>query len=251
MKIPASIMLAAMTILGLSSRADAVTAREIIEASEGAVRGDTQVSVYAITVKARKWTRTMELKSWEVRSRKKSFAEIYAPAKDAGNRFLLIDQNMRHYVPELQQDIKISPSMMLQAWMGSDFTNDDIVKESSITVDYDHELDGTGTVDGHECYRVVLTPRPEAAVVWGKIVYFARLSDYLPVRQEFYNEHGALKKTLSYGNFAFMGGRTIPTWYKMQTSGREDQYTVMEIRDALFNTPIPDYIFTIQNLTRR
>ncbi len=95
-----------------------------------------------------------------------SFAEILSPKKDAGNRFLLINDNMWHYVPKLQQTIKISPSMMLQSWMGSDFTNDDIVKQSSLIDDYTHTLEGRETVRGVECFKVVLVPKPNAAVVW-------------------------------------------------------------------------------------
>ncbi len=229
----------------------AMSATEIITESEKAVRGNSQIATIEMTIKTRRWTRTLTMKSWENRLQKKSFTEIFAPAKDAGNRFLLIDKNMWHYVPKLQQTIKISPSMMLQSWMGSDFTNDDIVKESSIIVDYTHRLDGSATIDGHRCHRIVLDPRPGAAVVWGKIVYFARESDYLPVREEFYNEHAVLKKIMTCGEFKRMHDRTIPTMYKMETAGKEGQYTLMKIRDAQFSIAIPARVFSLQNLTRR
>jgi len=229
----------------------AVDATEIIRKSEEAVRGDSQISTVEITIRTRKWTRTMVLNSWEVRKGRKSFSEIISPRKDAGNRFLLIDQDMRQYVPKLKKDIKISPSMMLQAWMGSDFTNDDIVKESSITRDYFHTLDGTQSVDGHECYRIIMKPRPESDVVWGKIVYYARTSDCLPVREEFYNEHDVMKKVMTCGDFKKMDDRVIPTRYKMQTVGKEDRYTMMIIQKVKFNEKISDYIFSIQNLKRK
>lgn len=228
-----------------------LTALEIIEKSEKAVRGDSQIGTFDITVKTRRWTRTMRLRSWESRIQKKSFAEIVSPAKDAGNRFLLIGSNMWQYVPKLQQTIKISPSMMLQSWMGSDFTNDDIVKESSIVVDYTHTLIGSETVDGYACYKIQLDPKPEAAVVWGKIIYYAREGDCLPVREEFYNEHGVLKKYMACGAFKTMHDRVIPTVYKMQTTGKEDQYTIMELKETRFNTQIPGQVFTLQNLTRK
>lgn len=229
----------------------AIDATTIIRKSEEAVRGDSQVSTVEIIIKTRKWTRSMVLNGWEVRKTRKSFSEIISPKKDAGNRFLLIEQDMRQYVPRLKKDIKISPSMMLESWMGSDFTNDDIIKESSITKDYFHALDGTETVEGYECYRIILTPRPEADVVWGKIVYYARKSDFLPVREEFYNEHNVMKKVLSCGGFKRMDDRVIPTEYKMQTVGKEDRYTMMIIKKVKFNEKIPDYIFSLQNLKRK
>lgn len=229
----------------------AIDATEIIKKSEEAVRGDSQIASIEIVIKTRRWTRSLDLRSWENRLEKKSFSEITAPEKDAGNRFLLINQDMRQYVPRLKKDIKISPSMMLQSWMGSDFTNDDIIKESSITKDYFHTLDGTETVDGHQCYRIVLKPRPEAAVVWGKIVYYARKSDYLPVREEFYNEHGVMKKFMTCGEFRMMHDRVIPSSYRMQTVGKGDRYTQMNIRSVRFNEKIAPSVFTLQNLKRK
>ena len=229
----------------------AIDASEMIKKSEEAVRGNSQIANVEIVIKTRRWTRSMEMKSWENRLEKKSFSEITAPEKDAGNRFLLIDQDMRQYLPKLKKDIRISPSMMLQSWMGSDFTNDDIIKESSITKDYFHTLDGNETVDGHECYRIVLKPRPEAAVVWGKIIYYARKSDYLPVREEFYNEHGIKKKVMTCSAFKLMHDRVIPTNYMMQTVGKDDRFTMMNIRSVRFNDRIPEYVFTLQNLKRK
>lgn len=229
----------------------AIDATEIIKKSEEAVRGDTQIASIEIVIKTRRWVRTLQMKSWENRLEKKSFSEIISPEKDAGNRFLLIDQDMRQYIPKLKKDIKISPSMMLQSWMGSDFTNDDIIKESSITKDYFHTLKGIEKVEGYECYKILLKPKPEAAVVWGSIIYYARKSDYLPVREEFYNERGILKKVMTCGGFKMMHDRVIPTTYRMQTAGKDDRYTMMNILYVKFNDHLPPAIFTLQNLKRK
>lgn len=245
------IYLLIMLLLLPVSAVISLDATEIIRRSEDAVKGKSAISEVEIIIRTRKWTRSMELKTWENRLKKKSFSEITAPEKDAGNRFLLIDQEMRQYIPKLKKDIKISPSMMLQSWMGSDFTNDDIVKESSITKDYSHTLDGSAVIDGHDCYRVVLKPKKGSAVVWGKIIYYARKSDFLPVREEFYNEHDVIKKILTCSNFKFMHDRVIPVSYKMMTAGKEDRYTVMNIKKIKFDVEIPDSVFTLQNLKRK
>ncbi len=252
-----SVMVSACTLaflliqLAAGKTASALTGREVVEKSENAVRANSMVSVYKITVKTRRWTRTMELKYYEYRHRRTSFSEISSPKKDAGNRFLLIKDNMWHYVPKLQQTIKISPSMMLNSWMGSDFTNDDIVKESSIINDYSHKLLGEQTAEGQACLVVELKPKPGAAVVWGKIIYFARKSDFLPVMQEFYNEHNVKKKVMTCSDFRKLGGRIIPTLYKMQSVGKPDRYTLMKIEKINFNVNIPSRIFSKQNLERK
>ncbi|MBN1930185.1 MAG: outer membrane lipoprotein-sorting protein [Desulfobacterales bacterium] len=246
------ILFAALTVFLFGSQPlFALTAEEIIKKSEAAIQGNSQVAVVEMTVKTRRWTRSIEMKSYTIRKGKKSFVEITAPVKDADNRFLLIDRQMWHYVPKLQQTIKISPSMMLQSWMGSDFSNDDIVKESSIVNDYTHHLIGRETVDGYECYKLELIPKPDAAVVWGKILYYARTNDYLPVREEFYSEHNVLKKYLTTSNFKQMDDRVIPTEYKMETVKKKDRYTLMILKAAKFDIEIPDRIFTLQNLKRK
>ncbi len=238
----------------------ALTAQEIIDRAEKAIRGDSQVSLMEMTIKTRRWTRTMKMKSWDNRAMKKSFAEILAPKKDAGNRFLMIqtEKLMWHYNPDIGKEMKIHPSMMLQSWMGSDFTNDDIVKESSILEDYTHVLDGKKPVDGEECYIITMTPKPNAAVVWGKLIYYARASDCLPVKQEFYDQHGKLKKVLSCSNFKRMHDRVIPTTMKMVTFKKRrdqeqasDEYTLLEIKDVKFNVKIENSVFSLQNLKRR
>ncbi|MBN2159050.1 MAG: outer membrane lipoprotein-sorting protein [Spirochaetes bacterium] len=247
-------------IIAIPERLLALTAKEIIDRAENAIRGDSMVSLVEMTIKTRRWTRTMKIKSWDNRIAKKSFAEILSPKKDAGNRFLMIksEKLMWHYNPDIGKEMKIHPSMMLQSWMGSDFTNDDIVKESSIIDDYTHTLEGKKTIDGYECYAINMTPKPDAAVVWGKMIYYARASDCLPVRQEFYDQHGKLKKLLTCGNFKTMSGRLIPTTLKMVTMKKKregqqptDEYTLMEIKDVRFNVKIPNRMFSLQNLKRR
>jgi hypothetical protein len=229
----------------------ALSGKEIVEKADAAIRGKTSRTTYEITVKARRFTRTMILESIEDALKKRSFAEIMSPAKDKGNRFLLIDKNMWQYVPTIQKTTRISPSMMLDSWMGSDFTNDDIVKESSIVNDYTHVLSGSQVIEGEMCHKVELTPVPDAAVVWGKIVYYARSGDGLPARQEFYNEHGVLKKVLDYSVFKKMDGRVIPTEYRMKTVAKEDQYTLLKIQSVRFDQPVEESLYSMQNLKRR
>jgi outer membrane lipoprotein-sorting protein len=261
-KRPATIIIAAAVILAVSvpNRLLALTAIEIIDKAEKSIRGDSQVAMIEMTIKTRRWTRTMKMKSWDNRVSKKSFAEILAPKKDAGNRFLMIQKEklMWHYNPEIGKEMKIHPSMMLQSWMGSDFTNDDVVKESSILEDYTHVLTGKKTVGGHECYVITMTPKPDAAVVWGKLLYYARVSDCLPVMQEFYDQHGNLKKRLTCGDFKVMGGRLIPTSMKMVSFKKNrdpeqeaEEYTQMVIKSASFDIKIDNSVFSLQNLKRR
>jgi hypothetical protein len=140
--------------------------------------------------------------------------------------------------------------MMLQSWLGSDFTNDDLVKESSIVNDYDHTLAGDSVVDGHRCYRVVMIPHEDAAVVWGKVVLFITQKHYLQVRTELFDEDGVLTKILSGDRLKDMGDRTVPSRLTMQPLDTPDQRTVIEYSELDFSVSLEESFFSLQNMTR-
>ena len=229
----------------------AITAREIIDRAENSMRGASSAGSYEITIKTRRWERTLAMMSWDHRASRRSFTEITAPGKDAGNRFLLIKRTMRQYVPKLQKDIRISPSMMMQSWMGSDFTNDDSVEQSSLIDDYIQRIAGSKMIDCADCNELEQLPRPGADVVWGKIMYYARKTDCLPAREEFYNERGVIKKVMTFSSYRTMHDRVIPTLMKMQSAGKDDRYTIMEIKNIRYNVAMPEHIFSLQHLKRR
>jgi outer membrane lipoprotein-sorting protein len=155
---------------------------------------------------------------------------------------------MWNYLPKVERTIKIPPSMMLQPWMGSDFTNDDLVKESSIVYDYIHTVIAQENIDGKIVYKINLIPKPDAAVTWGKIIFWIRKDDYVPLREEFYDEHNKLIKVLEYSQIKQMSDRAIPTIWKMVSKVKEGNATTIEVEDALYNQPVDENIFSLSNL---
>jgi outer membrane lipoprotein-sorting protein len=153
--------------------AEDAEALRVARRCEAALRGKTQHGHAVMTVQRPEWKRTLEMDFWYV-APSKTFIAITAPAKEAGTRTLRLATNMWMYLPSVERVIKIAPSLMLQPWMGSDFTNDDLVKESSLVDDYVHQLDGEAVVDGDTCYRLIATAKPDAPVVWGKIIALIR-----------------------------------------------------------------------------
>jgi outer membrane lipoprotein-sorting protein len=173
---------------------------------------------------------------------------ITAPAKEKGQVFMKVDKEMWNWVPSISRMIKIPPSMMMQSWMGSDFTNDDLVKQSSIITDYDHTLLGEEKVREKECYKIELVPHPEAAVVWGKIISWITKDGFDFWKSEYYDEEGILKNVENSSEIKKMGDREIPTRIEMIPAGEEDKKTVMVFSNIIFNQPIEDGFFTIQNM---
>jgi outer membrane lipoprotein-sorting protein len=226
-----------------------LTATEIVRRADQLLRGKTSVGKYEMTIITPNWERTLAMDVW-TEGYEKTFIRITAPPKEAGVGSLRIETNMWNYLPKVERIIKIPPSMMMQSWMGSDFTNDDLVKESSVVKDYTHELMGTETVDGFETWKIALTPKPEAPVVWGKIIMNVRKSDFNPVREEFYSESGKLVRVMTFSDFRKMDDRTIPTKWVMQPVDEPDKRTVLLVEEIHFNVAIPASVFTLQNLKR-
>jgi outer membrane lipoprotein-sorting protein len=154
-----------------------------------------------------------------------------------------------NWVPSIERTIKLSPSMMSQSWMGTDFTNDDLVKEASIVEDYDHAFDGETVIDGRACHIIRLTPKPAAAVVWGKVVLSIDKKDLLMLRAAYYDEDGALVNTLEASDVKLLGGRLLPARLEMTPAGKKGQKTVMIYNALTFDKPIDDAFFTTRNMT--
>lgn len=233
---------------GLSAQEPA--AIDLILKVQEMLRSDTNVGVYRIEVIRPDWRRKMRMKSWDDRPGKRFFIHVLAPKKEKDTTFLKVRGNLWMYLPKLERDIKIPPSMMLNSWMGSDFTNDDLVKSSSVVEDYSHRLlarEGTGDA---EVAVIESLPKPEAPVVWGKLVHRVRL-DGTPLEEVFFNERGKEVRRLSFEAVAEMGGRRIPTRWIMTPLGKPGHSTVMEIEEIAFDVPIPEATFGRANLSRR
>lgn len=223
--------------------------REILDRVEKLLWGDTVQGDYEMTITTPRWTRTLALKAWIDRP-KRSFIRIVAPAREAGIGSLRIGSEMWNYLPNVERVVKIPPSMMLQSWMGSDFTNDDLVKESSILDDYTQKVLATGALDGQAAWQVEATPKPDAAVVWGRVVYWVRVADSMPLRQEYYDDRGGLVRVMTFSDVRSVGGRTLPARWEMRPTAKPGNATAIVLKDARFNQPIDEAVFTQRNLQR-
>jgi outer membrane lipoprotein-sorting protein len=232
------------------ARAQKPDAHELIRRTDQALRGKTQHGKASMTVRTPDWERTLEMEYWSVNP-DKTFILITAPAKEEGTSTLRLGTNMWNYLPQVERVIKIPPSLMLQSWMGSDFTNDDLVKESSLVNDYTHEIVGETTEGGDACWRVVAHPKPDAAVVWGRLVLTIRKSDALARKEEYYDERGRLQKSLSFDEIRNLGGRNFPMRWRMVSVTRPGHETTLVYHLLEFDRSIPSRVFTQQNMKRQ
>ncbi len=220
---------------------------DIVRQVEENLNGRTAEMQLTMEVHTRHFKRTMRMKIYS-EGKEKSFIRILYPGKDKGITFLKRDRQMWQYVPRIEKIIKIPASMMLQSWMGSDFTNDDLVKESSIYDDYRKKL----LAENDSAYTIELIPHQEAAVVWGRIVMQVDKKYFLPALVKYYDEDGILIRTLVYSEYKKMGKRFYPTLWELvpETAEKAGRGTVIRVESALFDAEIDEAYFTKRALKR-
>jgi outer membrane lipoprotein-sorting protein len=228
--------------------AQVITATEIVRKADEKFNGEkSSIMVMSMTIIRPTWQRTVEFKNWSL-GRTYAMTLITAPAKDVGQTFLKRGSEMWSWNPSISRLIKLPPSMMSQGWMGSDYTNDDILKESSVVNDYTHEIIGEEIIDGRLCYKIKMVAKDDAAVVWGQQIRWIDKKDFLVLRAELYDEEGLLVRSEKGSEIKTMDGRTIPTRMELIPADEPGNKTIVDIKDIKFNVQIEESFFSQQNM---
>lgn len=234
---------------GTSTIGQTLTATQIIEKSNDLQRGKYHEGEIKMSIIRPDWTREMKMKSW-ASGDEYSLILVTAPARDKGTSFLKRSRELWNWQPTIDRVIKLPPSMMSQSWMGSDFTNDDLVKQASVVNDYSHEITGTATVENRDCWEITLIPKEEAAVVWGKVIIWVDKKDFLQLKTEFYDEDDYLVNTMYGKKISQFGDRKIPAVLEVIPAEEEGYMTRIEYLSMQFDKPIKDNFFSIQRMKR-
>ncbi|NQY12040.1 MAG: outer membrane lipoprotein-sorting protein [Flavobacteriales bacterium] len=233
----------------VSSSVFAQNPTEIIRKAEDKLQGNSNFAEISMTIVRPDWSREMTMKSWS-KGTDLSLILVTSPARDKGTAFLKRSKEMWNWQASIERVIKLPPSMMMQSWMGSDFTNDDLVKESSTINDYNHKMLSDSTIDGRICYQIELIPKEDAPVVWGKLLLWIDKADYIQMMSKMYDEDGYLVNTMRGYDIKEIGGRTLPTKLEMIPADEEGHKTVIEYKSMEFDIDIADEFFSIQNMKR-
>jgi outer membrane lipoprotein-sorting protein len=209
-------------------------------------RSSSSEAVVAMTVHRPTWERHMDMKSW-TRGDSDALVRFTAPAKDAGNATLKLSNDTWVFNPKLNQVIKLPASMMSQAWMGSDFSYNDLAKSEDIINDYTHRLAATAQSGGHTVWTIESTPKPGAPVVWGKVTMQVR-DDYVMMGEVFYDQDGKPARQMSVDKIAVLSGRPYPVTMTMHPLDEPGQWTRIDTSGAQFNVGLPAWLFTLSNL---
>lgn len=235
-----------------ASRANAKIApepKQLLEQMDRVIRGSSHDMLVKLDVKTNRWERHYRIRIW-MKGLDFAFARVLEPPKQEGQGFLRIKARLWNYLPTAERTILIPPSMMLDRFLGSDFSNDDFVKLSYLPRDYESKVIGEEKLGGFEVYHLALLPRPDAPVTYGKLEVWLRKSDSAPVQWNFYNEKMNHIRTLHYSEFRAFGSHELPTVWRMENHEEKSHETVITILEAAFDLAVPDSLFTRENLEK-
>lgn len=224
------------------------TADQWLTYIDAQMRGDQSRAEITMAIKAETWERTLQIRA-DVEGEDKALVFIDSPAKEKGIGTLRLTNNMWNWFPKLKRKIIVSPSMLLSSWMGSDFTNDDLLKASSMSKDYHHEFATKETVSGEEYQVIVNTAKSDAKVMWPKIVTLASQKDCLPRFHRYYDKQGTLKRVMALQDIRDYDGHKLPRIWEMTPQDGKGKKTVMTYEKMDFKVKFPANHFSLQKLT--
>ncbi|MGM0594688.1 MAG: outer membrane lipoprotein-sorting protein [Pseudomonadota bacterium] len=234
----------------LPSAVGAMEVERLIRHIDHLWRGETSQAEMSMTVATRRYQRQMRMEAWS-RGKDYSLVVIREPTKDRGIATLKVEENIWNYLPKINRVTKVPASMMSGSWMGSHFTHDDLVRESTFEEDYDSHISFEGERDGRRVYELTAIPRPDAPVVWGKVVMLITQQDLVPVRARYYDEHGALIRTLSFRDPQRIDDRLVPMRLHLQPEDKPEESTEIRYHTIRFGVPLEPAFFSLQNLKRQ
>ena len=227
----------------------AQTASEIIDMMEDAMRGESSYAEMTMTIERPRYTRDVSMKAWSL-GNDYSLILVTAPARDEGTTYLKRENEIWNYVPTIDRTLKLPPSMMSQSWMGSDFTNDDLVRETTLKTDYSYSILREESLSGREAWVLELIPKPDTPVVWGKVLIWVDKEYNIMLREEKYDQSNELASTAEFTEIKEMDGRNFPTKMTMIPADKPDHRTIMTYEELDFDIDIDESFFTRQNMRR-
>jgi len=239
-------------VAGATPRAEEIDVKELVRRAEDALRGNTAEMKMRMTITTPRWTRELVIRSYADQAGDRSFSRVLEPATDKGTGFLRDHDAFWTWLPNVERAMRIPPSMMLQPWMGSDFTNDDLARESSLEKDYEPRALGEKAIDGVAALGIELEPKPEAPVVWARMELWIEKERLAPLLFVYFDEPEPGKfeaiRELRFSDVRTVAGRPLPHVWLMLPSDKPGHSTRVVLEEAAFDVKLDDAIFTQKNL---
>ena len=210
-------------------------------------RSNTSHGILTLSVKTSNWQRSLTLEQWS-KGNDMHLLKVLKPKKEKDLATLRVDNNVWNYMPKVKRVVKIPSSMMSSSWMGSHFTNDDLVKQSRMVIDYNFSITYEGLRDGVDIVEISCIPKKNAAVVWGKVEVIVYRNDFIPLNIVYYDEDLKLSRTLKFSNIQVLGGKKIPLQMMMVPTDEPEESTAILWEKIEFDIVIKDDFFSLRKL---
>ena len=221
------------------------SATELLERMDTLYQQDSAHAIMTMTVVTPDYQRTMQLESWSL-GLDYALVKVLEPVRERGVATLQRDTEMWNFLPKINKVVKVPPSMMMGSWMGSDFTNDDLMRDTSWSEEYDVSLSATA-----DTYELQLTPFENTVTVWGAMTLIVDKASLLPLEQRYFDEDGEQMRVMTFSNVTDFDGTALPATMTLTPLNKDGQYTEVEYQQLEFNVGLDDGFFTLQNLRRR
>jgi len=221
--------------------------KKMLRIMDDMFRSESSIARTELKVIKPERTRTMRMKMW-TRGMDRSLVVIESPARQKGTATLKVENNLWNYLPKISRTVRIPPSMMLNAWMGSDFTNDDLVRDASYEKDFDAAWAGKST--SPQGWILALTAKPKKVGLWKKINLIINQEGTLPIHADYYDRKNRLARTMYFEDVKKVGGRTIPTLMRLVPTDKPRQSTEMRYLSIEFGAKVPMSTFSLSRLER-
>jgi hypothetical protein len=210
-------------------------------------RSKSSIARIEIRVISRRTTRTLRLKAWS-RGEEEVLVVIEDPPREAGTATLRVGDTLWNYLPRIARTIRVPAAMMLGSWMGTDFTNDDLVKESSLHKDFVSRVDRRS--EDPKGWWLTLEVKPEVVGRWARIEILVS-DEWLPVEERHYDRRGRLARSLRFDEIQTLGGRRLPSRLVLTPTETEGQSTELRYLEIEFDVEIADDTFSLSRLEQR
>jgi len=226
-----------------------LSAPEIIKRTDDIMQGNSSMIEMTMSIVRPKYTRSISLKCWAL-EKKYFMAYVISPIREKGQVVMKYNNEIWQYTPSINRTIKLPISMMSQGFMGSDYSNDDLVHESSIVNDYNPTLTNSEKIDNRDCYKINMIPKPESNIVWGKVIFWVDKKYFVVIKAEYYDEENYLVRTMYGKEIKYFSDRFLTSVMETIPSDEPENKTVVTIKKAQFNIGIKKEIFSLQNMKR-
>ena len=210
-------------------------------------RSNASHGILTLSVKTSNWQRSLTLEQWS-KGNDMHLLKVLKPKKEKNLATLRVDKNVWNYMPKVKRVVKIPSSMMSSSWMGSHFTNDDLVKQSRMVIDYDFSITYEGLRNGVDIVEISCIPKKNAAVVWGKVEVIVYRNDFIPLSIVYYDEDLKLSRTLKFSNIQVLGDKKISLQMKMTPTDEPEESTAILWEKIEFDLAIKDDFFSLRKL---